>query len=123
MNSNYLKTLALLLFIVLTSIVIGLSYGNSNQNTYLIHGLTQIKPDFLSSDWFAHSTHHYHDKFSYVLIFVNYLGLPIDISLTAIEVILRIIALVAIYKIISLTTNKYAFMSFVIVLFFVILEQ
>ena len=123
MNANYLKTPALLLFIVLTSIVIGLSYGNSNQNTYLIHGLTQIKPNFLSSDWFAHSTHHYHDKFSHVLTLVNYLGLPIDISLTAIEVALRIIALVAIYKIISLTMTNHAFMSFMIVLFLVILER
>jgi len=123
MNANHVKNLALFSFIVLTSIVIGLSYGNSNQNTYLIHGLTQIKPNFLSGDWFAHSTHHYHDKFSYVLILVNYLGLPIDISLTVIEVALRIIALVAIYKIIYLITNKYAFMSFMIVLALVILER
>jgi len=123
MNANHVKNITLLLFIVLTSIGIGLSYGNSNQNTYLIHGLTQIKPNFLSGDWFAHSTQHYHDKFSYVLILVNYLGLPIDISLTVIEVALRIIALVAIYKIICLITNNYAFMSFLIVLVFVILER
>lgn len=123
MNAEYLKTSLLLCFIVLTSIVIGLSYGNSNQNTYLIHGLTQINPNFLSNDWFAHSTHHYHEKFSYVLVLVNYLGLPIDISLTAIEVVLRMIALIAIYKIISLTMTKHAFMSFVIVLFLVILER
>src|SRR5689334_9543511 len=123
MNANHAKNLALLLFITLTSIVIGLSYGSSNQNTYLIHGLTQIKPNFLSGDWFAHNTHHYHDKFSHVLILVNYLGLPIDIGLTAIEVVLRIIALVAIYKIICLITNKYAFISFMIVLVLVILER
>src|SRR6187401_196741 len=109
MNANHAQNLALSSFIVLTSIVIGLSYGNGNQNTYLIHGLTQINPNFLSGDWFAHSTHHYHDKFSYILILVNYLGLPINISLTVIEVLLRMIALVVIYKILCLATNTHAF--------------
>lgn len=123
MNSNHLKSVALVVAIVLTAIVIGLSYGNSNHNTYLIHGLTQINPHFLSNDWFAHSTHHYHDKFSLVLTLVNYLGLPMDMSLTAIEVVLRIIALIAIYKIIRLITTQHAFMSLMMVLFLVILER
>lgn len=123
MNANQAKHVALFSFIVLTSIVIGLGYGYSNQNTYLVHGLTRINPHFLSGDWFAHNTHHYHDKFSYVLMSVHYLGLPIDISFAVIEVLLRIMALVAIYKIIRLITNEHAFMSFMIVLVLVILER
>ncbi|MGC4098234.1 MAG: hypothetical protein QM706_14060 [Nitrospira sp.] len=46
-----------------------------------------------------------------------------DMSLTAIEVILRIIALIAIYKIIRLITTQYALMSLMMVLFLVILER
>lgn len=123
MNVNISRSLVLLLFIVATSIVIGLSYGNSNQNTYLIHGLTQINPNFLSGDWFAHGTLHYHDQFSNIIIFINYLGLPIDISLIAIEVVLRIVALIAIYKIVYIIAHNYAFMSFMVVLVFLILER
>lgn len=123
MNANHAYNLALSSFIALTSIVIGLSYGDGNHNTYLIHGLTQIDPNFLSGDWFAHGTHHYHDKFSYILILVNYLGLPINISLIVIEVLLRMIALAVIYKILCLTTHTHAFMSFMIVLVLVILER
>lgn len=123
MNEKHAQNLALSSFVALTAIVIGLSYGSGNQNTYLIHGLTQINPNFLSGDWFAHSTHHYHDKFSYILIVVNRLGLPINISLTVIEVLLRMTALAVIYKILCLTTNAHAFLSFMIVLVLVILER
>lgn len=123
MNRNQIKNITILFLILATSIVFGLSYGSSNHNTYLIHGLTQINHDFLSGDWFAHGTQHYHEKFSNILLFVNYINLPLDLTLTAIDVFLRIIALIAVYKIIYLISDKYAFISFTIVLVLVVVEK
>jgi hypothetical protein len=103
--------------------VFGLSYGSDNQNTYLIHGLTQISPDFLSGDWFAHNTKHYHEKFSNIIIFVNYLNLPIGLSLALLDVILRVIALIGVYQIIILLTKNQTLSSFLIVLTLIVLEK
>lgn len=123
MNTKTEKYLVLFIFILSTSISFGLSYGSSNQNTYLIHGLTLINQDFLVGDWFAHSTQQYHDQFSKVLLLVDYLGLPIPTTLVALEVILRILALLVIYKIIYLISNEYSLLSFLLVLFLVVLEK
>lgn len=123
MNEKIEKYFVLFFSIVTTSIVFGLSYGVSNQNTYLIHGLVLIDPNFLSGDWFAHSTQHYHDQFSSILLLINHFGLPIPASLIAIEVTLRILALVVIYKIICLITNRYSLLSFMVILFLIVLEK
>ncbi|MDO6444984.1 hypothetical protein Q4493_04265 [Colwellia sp. 1_MG-2023] len=121
--SNNINQFALYILIFITSLVFGLSYGSDNQNTYLIHGLTQIYPDFLSVDWFAHNTKHYHEKFSNIIVFVNYLNLPIDLSLAIIDVILRVIALIGVYQIIILLTKNHTLSSFIIVLTLIVLEK
>jgi len=113
----------LLLSIIACSLSFGLNYGISNQNTYLIHGLTLIDPTFLVGDWFAHSTQHYHNTFSLVIILVNSFGLPIPESLVFIEILLRILALTAVYKMIYLISEKQAFTSFLLVLTFIVVER
>lgn len=113
----------LLLAIFACSFSFGLSYGTSNQNTYLIHGLTLINPTFLLGDWFAHAVQHYHKNFSFVIVLVNSIGLPIPESLVFIEIILRTLALIAVYKIVYLITKKQAFTSFMLVLTLIVLER
>jgi hypothetical protein len=113
----------LLLSIIACSLSFGLNYGISNQNTYLIQGLTLIDPSFLIGDWFAHNTHHYHNNFSIILIAVNSIGLPIPESLAFIEIALRILALYAIYKIVLLVANKQAFTTVLLILALIVFER
>lgn len=123
MYTHTIKNISFVFLIFATSVSFGLSYGSGNQNTYLIHGLTLVKPNFLIGDWFAYNTLHYHDQFSNIIVLINCLNFPIDISLTVIEVVLRIIAFVTIYKIITLLIKEFSFIAFIMILSLVVLER
>ncbi|MDX1410884.1 MAG: hypothetical protein R3351_01890, partial [Nitrospirales bacterium] len=120
---KFKENLILALLITATSLSFGLGYGNSNQNGYLIDGLVKLNPDFLPGDWFAHETVHHHDQFAKVIWFVDYLGLPLGIGLTGIEIVLRILGLLAAYKIIQLISNKHAAISFLLILSIIVIEK
>ena len=120
---KFIDNLILALLITATSISFGLGYGHSNQTGYLIDGLVKLNPDFLQGDWFAHATKHHHDQFANVIWFVDYLGLPLGIGLTGIEIVLRLLALVAAYKIIQIISNKHAAISFLLILFLIVIEK
>jgi len=122
MNVDIEKKL-LLIAIIACALSFTLSYGISNQNTYLIHGLTLIEPNFLKGDWFAHSVKHYHKNFSLVILLVDSMGLPISGSLVFIEMLLRIIALFSIYKTIYLISEKQKYTSALLVFSLIVLER
>lgn len=122
MKINIEKTF-LLLLIIASALYFGLSYGVHNQNTYLINGLTLVDPTFLEGDWFANNTKHYNTNFSYVILLVESIGLPISLGVVFIEVLLRILALTAIYKIVSLITDKKALIAFCLVITLILFEN
>lgn len=122
MTKNLPNFIILAISTLATVSVFGLGYGSDNHHTYLIHGLTLIDPDFLSGDWFAHRTRHYHDQFSVILIAINFLGLPISTGTVAIEVIVRILSFHAIYKITTTLTDRNLLFSYLSVLFLILLE-
>jgi hypothetical protein len=113
----------LLLLTVTVALSFGLAYGNNNQNTYLIDGMTKIFPDFLINDWFARQTNHYHSKFSLLLQLIHYTNLPLGPTLVAIELLLRITGLAAIYNIVRLIAAKDASLCYLMVLFLIVVEQ
>ena len=114
----------ILLFVSVTvAVSFGLAYGNNNQNTYLIDGMTKIFPDFLINDWFARQTNHYHSKFSLLLQLIHFTSLPLAQTLVAIELLLRIAGLAAIYNIVRLIAAKEASLCYLMVLFLVVTEQ
>jgi hypothetical protein len=108
--------------ILATSISFGLAYGSKNQNTYLIDGLVKLNPNFLTGDWLAHETLHYHHHFSNIIWLLGHINIPLEVGLPVIAVFLRIISLVVIYKISSLLTYKHRVVLFLLVLFFIVLE-
>lgn len=112
----------IVILLLATSISFGLAYGSNNQNTYLIDGLVKLNPGFLAGDWFAHETLQYHDHFSYIIRILDYINIPIGVGLTIIEVLLRAISLIVIYKIASLITYKHRVVLFLLVSFFIVLE-
>ena len=101
----------------------GLGYASGNQNTYLIEGFSKIDPGLLTNDWFTHQSKHHHANFCNIILFIHYLGLPMGVTLVSLEVLLRIIALVSIYKIIELLSQKYALAIFALLLAFFVLEE
>ena len=122
-NYKFLENLMFALIIIATSLSFGLGYGIGNQNIYLIDGLVKLNPDFLPGDWFAHATVPHHDQFAKVIWFVNYLGLPLGIGLTGIEIFLRILALAAVYKIMQLISHKHTAISFLVILSIIVIEK
>ena len=94
----------------------GLNYKENNQNTYLVDGLVKVDPNFIPGDWFAYSTLHYHENFSNVLLFLDWLGLPMPIGTVVVVLLLRILIFWSIYKTICLVTPKYAIEVFAVVL-------
>ncbi len=111
-----IERIFIILSIITCSLSFGLSYGIGNQNTYLIHGLKLINPEFLTGDWFAHKTHHYHENFSFIIILISKIGLSIPESLIFIEFILRTLAIFSVYKILKIISKEKALISFLFVL-------
>jgi putative flippase GtrA len=119
---NALQFIGLGLAIVAVAVTFGLGYGNSNQNTYLIDGLIQLDDTFLKYDWFARETVHYHDSFSYIIKLVaNFTSL--SVGLISIELILRILFLICVFKIISLLTQEHRITAFMLLLSIITLGQ
>ena len=119
---NGLQYLGLIIAIVAVAITFGLGYGSSNQNTYLIDGLIQLDDNFLKFDWFARETVHYHDSFSYIIKLVaNFSSL--DLGLIAIELTLRILFLVFVFKIVCLLIQEHRITAFILLLIIITIGQ
>ncbi len=53
---------------------LGVHYGVSDQNTYLLSGLRMAAPSFLAGDWFASETVHHHAAFTYLIYLLQGMG-------------------------------------------------
>lgn len=123
MNSKHKQFFVVCILAVITAICFGLGYASENQNTYMIEGFSKINPDLLVNDWFTHQSKHHHANFCHIILFIHYLGLPMGATLVFLEVLLRIIALLSIYKIIELLSPKYALTIFAFLLAFFVLGE
>ncbi|BBM85103.1 DUF6798 domain-containing protein [Candidatus Uabimicrobium amorphum] len=121
MNRGQFFVVFLLSFLVAVSF--GLGYASGNQNTYLVEGLTKIDASFLANDWFAHQSKHHHANFCNIILFVGYLGLPTGATLVLLELLLRMVTLLCIFKVIGTLDDEHRLAIFVFVLSFLVLEE
>ncbi|WP_371377844.1 DUF6798 domain-containing protein [Thalassotalea aquiviva] len=110
----------LTLFVALS---FGFTYGESNQNTYLINALQIIDPSLFVNDWFASKTVHYHDLFHLIILIFNFSKIPLNWGTAVLEVITKIISIYVIYMLIRSLTPRYANYVFLFVLTVILIDR
>lgn len=116
LTTNYCIVTFVLLFGLLASISLGLSYGiGSTHPTYIIPGIRLADPTFLSGDWWTDNTTHYHIFFP-VLIAALYSAGSLPELLAALKIFLDVIAVLAIFGLIRTLYPKQSFVLFALVI-------
>lgn len=116
------RNVTIFLMAIATAVVFGLGYAHQNANTYLIEGLAQIDPNALARDWFTRGTNHYHHNFSYLLMAIHALGLPLGLTLVCMDVAVKLLSFIGLYKIIESLTERFPIIVFAGALFLVLLD-
>lgn len=80
------------LMCLLFACALGVHYGVSDQNAYLLSGLRMADPSFLAGDWFASETVQHHAAFTYLIYLLQWIG-PLPWTSAALYLLLK--ALVA----------------------------
>ena len=108
--------------VVIASLTFGFSYGISNQNSYLIHGLASLDSNFLKNDWLVRQTESYHSGFGYLIELFGRFGL-LPWTLAIINYSLIAISLVFVWRILRATTDNDSTVAFFGVLAIIVFDK
>lgn len=121
-RGSALRHVLVLVLAVAVGLSFGLVYGQGTHNTYLLHGLRQLDPEFLQYDWLAAHTTHYHHNFALVLRLLAALG-PLPWAVAIANVVLVASVLLALYAFLLRYFRADAFNAMLLLMFLVILDR
>lgn len=116
------------LLVIVVSLLIAISYGidygfTSNQSVYLIHGIRIANKNFLSNDWWASSTTHYHGGFA-KLVSLLYGFNIMPWMLAILNIVLIVLTMYMMYLLISKTDTEFPLTAWLLfTLLFVVISK
>jgi uncharacterized membrane protein len=81
---------------LLFALSLGVHYGVSDQNVYLLSGLRMADPSFLANDWFAAETVQHHAAFTYLVYLLQAAG-PLPWTSAALYLLLKALVALSAY--------------------------
>lgn len=107
---------------LVVALLIGMSYGVQNQNTYLLAPLRHLDPTFLRSDWLAAHTYAYHPAFTWVITALAALG-PLPLMTTALNASMLVVFALIVWRLVAAIAPADARTAALLVLLLVLVDR